>query len=266
MEIIASLNLPMQIFLLTISALLLGSFISLLSYRLATKEPIVFARSKCVNCGVALKIKNLIPLFSWIFQLGKCGNCKGKISWRYPLIELGCVAAFLVVYFALGSHLDLKTILYCLIAATMILMVATDIEHYFIPDISQIFLALLVAVAVIAGGGTNAAIVNVKAAFIYLLFSLALYGFFYFVAKIEAIGVDDMKFFFIAGLMLGMNGFLPFMLLSGVFGILFGVCWHKIKKEEIFPFAPALCMSMFVCMLFSKKIDPIDLVGSLLFL
>lgn len=266
MEIISSLDSSIQITLIIIFGLIFGSFISLLSYRAASKQAVVFTRSKCVKCGIILKIRNLIPLFSWIFQRGKCSSCKGKISLRYLIIELSCVIVLLVVYFALGQQINYKMILYCLISATLILMIITDLEHYFIPNLAQYFLAFFVIVATILEGGTNAALLNVGSALIYMAFGLALLAFFYFTAKIEAIGIDDIKFFFIAGLMLTMKDFLMFMLLSGIFGIIFGFCWQKIKKEQTFPFAPALCLSMFICMLFDKKINPVDLIGSLLFL
>ncbi len=255
----------MQLILVIISALIFGSFASLVSYRLAKKQPIVFARSKCVNCGISLKILNLIPLFSWLFQGGKCSNCKTKISCRYPLIELSFLIAFLAIYFVLHQVINWKMIIYFLIAGTLIIMIITDLEEYFIPDSTQYFLAILVIILAIINGGTAGALLNIKAAFLYAGFGLALYAFFYFTTKLEAIGIDDIKFLFIAGLMLGTSNFLAFMLLSGVFGTLFGVIWQKVKEEQTFPFAPALCFAAFLCLLFEKKINPVDVLGSLLF-
>jgi len=55
------------------------------------------------------------------------------------------------------------------------------------------------------------------------------------------------------------------MLLSGVFGLAFGAAWQKFKKDETFPFAPAICLAAMFCLLFDKKINPVDLLGSMLF-
>lgn len=265
MEFFSQLDSKLQLFLIAFSALAFGSFTSLLSYRLGKKQPIVFTRSKCPNCGVALKIFNLIPLFSWIFQRGKCSNCHSKISWRYPLIELSFLISFLTIYFALNQKIDLKMLLYFLIAGTMILMCVVDLEQYFIPDSSQIFLAIIAIILAIVVGGKSAVLQSILSSLLYGGFGLALLAFFYFTARIEAIGIDDIKFLFIAGLILGTKGFLTFAILSGVCGILFGAIWQKVKKDETFPFAPALCLSTFICLLFDKKIDPVDLLGSLLF-
>jgi prepilin signal peptidase PulO-like enzyme (type II secretory pathway) len=258
-------DLKTQIFFIGILALIFGSFASLLSYRLAKNQPIVFTRSNCVSCGYKLIIFNLIPLISWMIQMGKCSKCKTKISIRYPLIELTFLISFLIIFFALDQKISYKMLLYFAIAATLIVMTVVDLEEYFIPNSTQYFLAILVSVLLIMQGGTNAILANLTAAFLYAGFGLLLFTFFYFTTKLEALGVDDIKFFFIAGLMLGIKDFLSFMILSGVFGIFFGGVWQKIKKEETFPFAPALCLSAFLCLLFGKKINPVDILGSLLF-
>jgi prepilin signal peptidase PulO-like enzyme (type II secretory pathway) len=265
MENFSQLNSQNEIFLVAIFALIFGSFASLLSHRLASKEPIVFTRSKCLNCGTVLKILNLIPLFSWIFQRGKCGKCHAKISLRYPLIELSFLISFVTIYFALNQEINWKMLLYFLIAGTLIVMCVVDLEQYFIPDSTQYFLVTLATLLLIVKGGTETVITNIPAAFLYAGFGLALWVFFYFTAKLEAIGIDDIKFFFIIGFLLGTKNFLAFMMLSGILGLIFGALWQKFKKDETFPFAPAICLSAFICLLFDQKINPIELLGSLIF-
>lgn len=255
----------MQIFFVIIIALILGSFGTLISYRLAKKQPIIFTRSKCLGCGTLLKVWNLIPLLSWIFQCGKCSKCHTKISLRYPLIELSFLASFLLIYFVLGQTLDTKTLLYFAIAATLIIMVVIDLEEYFIPNSAQYFLTILVTVLLINQGGVETILKHISAAFIFLFSGIVLWGFFRYAGGIDALGVDDIKFFFIAGFALGTQNFLGFMLLSGIFGLVFGGLWQKIKKDETFPFAPAICPALLVCLLFDKKINPVDLLGTALF-
>lgn len=261
----AGFNLTNQIILIGGFGLIFGSFISLISHRLATNEAIAIARSKCIQCKTPLKIRNLIPLFSWIFQRGKCSHCHQKISVRYPLIELSTAISFLIVFFALGSVIDLKFVLYCLAAATLIVMSVVDLEHYFIPNSTQYFLALIVIILQIIDGGTYGALTNIKAAFLYVGFGLALLTFFYFTTKIEAIGIDDIKFFFIAGLMFGENGFLFFMFLNGLLGAISGVIWQSIKREPTFPFAPAICLAFFISMLYGNDVNLIETIGHMIF-
>ncbi len=268
MDFFSILNLQLsfsaQIFLVAISGLVLGSFASLLSHRLSTKQPIIVARSQCPKCHAKLKIRNLIPLFSWIFQRGKCSNCKQKISIRYPLIEMILAISFIVIFLAY-KQIDPKFIFLCGIAFTLILMSITDLEHYFIPDIAQYLLAFFIILLRINDAGTYGALTHLKAAFTYMGFGLLMLAFFYITVKIEAIGIDDIKFFFLAGLFLGMDNFLFFMFSIGILGALFGTIWQKVKHDRIFPFAPPMCLAFYICMLFGDQINPIDAFGSLIF-
>jgi prepilin signal peptidase PulO-like enzyme (type II secretory pathway) len=264
MQFLSQISQDMQLFLIAILSLIFGSFASFVSYRLGNSKNLLAQRSSCVNCGYKLKIQNLIPLFSYIFQKGKCSNCQVKISLRYPAIELSFLISFLFIYFVLAREVSLTMLLYFAITSILITISIIDLENYFIPNSLQYILAVLAIVLVISLGGNNAAIINIKSALIYTAFGLALWAFFYFAAGLEAIGVDDIKFLFIAGLMLGEKNFLIFTILTGFSGLIFGSIWQKIKKDETFPFAPALCISLFIVMLFGKKLDVVDIVGSLL--
>lgn len=266
MQFFSQLDSVSQIFLIAIFALIFGSFASLLSHRLATNEPIIFARSKCPSCNQVLKIFNLIPIFSWLLQRGKCSNCGAKISLRYPLIELVFLLSFLVIFLAEGHQLSTQTLLHFAIAGTMIVMCITDLEHYFIPKKLQYALATFTTILLLVKGGPALVLHNVPSALIYCGFGLALLALFRFTAKVEAIGIDDIEFFFIAGLLLGVNNFLNFMFLSGFFGLIFGSLWQKFTSEKTFPFAPAICLAAMICLLSNGKFKLVDAMGSLLFL
>ena len=104
----------------------------------------------------------------------------------------------------------------------------------------------------INNGGINSVYVGLKPALAFLAFGFAIWLFFYYSAGIDGIGIDDFKFFLIAGFMLGLNNLILFMLLSGLLGFIFGVVWQKIKNDETFPFAPAICLSAYLCLLIGK--------------
>src|ERR1700680_2308111 len=78
--------------------LALGSFVTMLSYRLPRRLSIVHPGSSCPKCKTRLKARDLFPVLSWVFSNGKCRYCNVKIGARYPLIELvtaiGCMATF----------------------------------------------------------------------------------------------------------------------------------------------------------------------------
>lgn len=255
----------MIIFFIAIIGLVIGSFVSCVSYRMAKKESFVMVRSKCVKCDTPLKTKNLFPLFSYIFQGGKCSNCHQKISIKYPLIEIFFAALFVFIYYHFGQKLDARFFLVCSISTVMVIMSLVDLEEYFIPDSLQYVLAVLVCLLLYVGGDKTAITNNIPSAFIYTSFGLALYLYFYVFGRVSAIGIDDIKFLFIAGLLIGTAGFLNFIFMSGIFGIFFGAIWIKFKKEEFFPFAPALCIATFISLILDKKFNIVDLIISSLF-
>jgi len=70
------------------TGLLAGSFLNLVSDRMRRKENFVSGRSYCEKCKKALQAKDLIPLVSYLINLGKCAYCKKKLSPIYPASEL----------------------------------------------------------------------------------------------------------------------------------------------------------------------------------
>jgi len=84
--------------------LVFGSFGSVIFYRLwdwPTKETwkwFLVWRSECPKCHHQLKVRNLVPIFSWLFQWWKCEYCKAPISWFYPFLEITSVIIFVWVF------------------------------------------------------------------------------------------------------------------------------------------------------------------------
>jgi len=259
------LSSQMQVFLIGLAGLAMGSFTSLFTYRLATKQPLIFTRSKCTNCQVSLKAINLIPLISWFIQFGKCTKCHAKISIRYPLIEISFLAMFLLVYFILNKEINNKMLLYLAISSMLFAMIIVDLEHYFIPDVMQYILTIFVGLLVVFNNDNFSLINSLANGFVYVIFGIGLWLFFYYAGGIEAIGIDDLKFFFIAGILLGLNNFIAFMMITGIIGAIFGLAWQKIKKDETFPFAPAMCMSTLICLFFGDLIKISQWIGKIIF-
>ena len=84
--------------------LVFGSFGSVIFYRLwewPTKETwkwFLVWRSECPKCHHQLKARNLVPIFSWLFQWWKCEYCKAPISRFYPFLEITSVIIFVWVF------------------------------------------------------------------------------------------------------------------------------------------------------------------------
>jgi len=106
-------DLQFRLFAGVVTGLILGSFATMLSYRLPRGLSIIWPRSHCPVCKAQLQARDLIPLVSFAAQVGICRSCGTFIGWRYPAIEastaLASAAAFVV--FGLTPWLLLALIL-----------------------------------------------------------------------------------------------------------------------------------------------------------
>lgn len=118
---------------------LLGSFFNVVGLRVPKNDSIVHTGSHCTACSRNLNWYELIPIFSWLCQKGKCRGCQTKISALYPVIELSTAFLFMISPLVVGLSKELL-VSWCLISLLMIVTVS-DIKYMMIPDGSVIFYA-----------------------------------------------------------------------------------------------------------------------------
>jgi prepilin signal peptidase PulO-like enzyme (type II secretory pathway) len=100
--------------------LVLGSFLHCWAYRFARGESAVKGRSHCPSCGKVLGPAELIPVFSYIIQKGRCRSCGVRLSSRYLLAELLCGAYLASVVWRVDlppealKYLASGTLLFCI--------------------------------------------------------------------------------------------------------------------------------------------------------
>ncbi|MHB9143892.1 MAG: prepilin peptidase [Symbiobacteriia bacterium] len=68
--------------------LVLGSFYSVVGYRLPRGESLAAPPSHCPQCGHRLGAFELVPVLSFLGLRGHCRHCGLAISWQYPLVEV----------------------------------------------------------------------------------------------------------------------------------------------------------------------------------
>lgn len=83
-----------------------GSFFTLAIYRIPKRQDITHTHSYCPNCNHKLGFLDLIPVFSYVFLLGKCRYCKEKIRPRYLIIELLSGTIFLLVAYLMNISIE----------------------------------------------------------------------------------------------------------------------------------------------------------------
>lgn len=76
---------------------IMGSFITMLAYRVPRRLSIIAPRSHCPSCRTQLQAQDLVPLFSYVMNKGQCRHCKAAIGVRYLMIEMACVVLVVAI-------------------------------------------------------------------------------------------------------------------------------------------------------------------------
>jgi len=214
--------------LFAILGALLGSFSTMLIWRLHFDEPGIFAgRSRCPKCQKKLSALSLIPIFSWLFQRGKCANCGKKISAFYPLVELTFAITFYIFaekFFhaaprSAGVFFDIDFIFLMISVFLILILFFYDLKFYEVDrriSFPAIFIALLWAGWKIYNGADYS---------LYLIGFFAGFLFYYLqfwltkiLLKREGVGRGDFELGALMGLLLGWKLLLGSLFVAYIFG------------------------------------------------
>jgi len=113
--------------------LAIGSFLTVCIYRLPRKESVVSPRSRCTNCGHAIRVQDNIPVISYILLKGKCRNCGHLLSWIYPTVELLTAISFVLLF--RKYEFDTAFFVNGLFFSMLILLVFIDLYHRILPNV-----------------------------------------------------------------------------------------------------------------------------------
>lgn len=227
--------------------MILGSFYNVVGWRLPKGESIIYPPSHCPNCNHQLQILDLIPVFSFILQRGKCRYCKNKIAWYYPVFEFLCGIVFMLCYLVFGITPELLKAL--TFVSMLIIIMVSDFNYMIIPDEVLLFFGCLLALEIGIIDGYKvliSSLINGLIAFVamYLLKTLGDFMF-----KKESMGGGDIKLMFIFGLVLGA----PLAIISIFIGSLVGLPISLIllskNSEHIVPFGPYLSIGAIIILL-----------------
>jgi leader peptidase (prepilin peptidase)/N-methyltransferase len=112
--------------------LLLGSFLNVCIVRLPAGESVVWPRSHCRQCDQPIASWDNVPVLSWLLLGGACRKCGGRISWRYPLIELAVSILFLIC--CLHFWFGWLAAFWALLCFLLLGLAVMDAETLLLPD------------------------------------------------------------------------------------------------------------------------------------
>ena len=227
------------IFLIGISC---GSFFTLAIHRIPRNQDITHTRSYCPKCNHKLSWYENIPVLSYIFLKGKCKNCKQKISFIYPAIELLTGVLFTASYIIFGLTYEFAIAL--IISSLVSIIFVSDSKYMIINDSPLIISSVLITIIKIISLGLKEGIYSILSGLLIfiIVYLLMLFGNFLF--KKESLGGGDIKLSFIAGLTLGPILGVFYIILASFLAFPYAM-YISVKGEEgMLPFGPFLVTSM----------------------
>lgn len=244
---------------------IIGSFLNVVIYRFNTGRTMVSGRSICMTCNKNLRWYELIPVFSFFIQSGKCRRCKSKISSQYPVVEFITGMIFTLIVFKFSPILYISyniyllyTILFVFIFSLLMVISVYDIRHKVVPDklvytfIAVSFLSVFISPylfgPILIIPKLQALISGPIVAIPFLLV--------WIFSKGRLIGLGDVKLMLGIGWMLGLSQGIFSIILSFWIGTIVSLLImffsnKKLNMKTEIPFAPFLIISTFITFLFN---------------
>jgi len=234
----------------TLAGAAVGSFLNVCIIRIPEGLSIVSPPSRCPHCGRPIRFYDNIPVVSYLLLGGKCRDCQGRISPRYPLVEL---LTALVAWLLFGKY-GLTPAYAAVFVFSCVLIVITfiDLDHQIIPHVITLsgipFFSLLAVfcmglsfvdsfLGIMIGAGT--------------LYFVAVY--YEALTEREGMGGGDVNLFGMLGAFLGWKSLLFILLGSSLLGAMVGLAAMAIKGKDLkyaIPFGPFLCIASLLYLFF----------------
>lgn len=192
--------------LIFIIGILVGSFFNLICHRIPLGIPIFTKRPFCPKCNKYYKIYEIIPIFGFIYQKGKCNYCNERIPFWNPLVELFTGFIYIVTYSVFGNSVE--TLVYLIIFPILIGIIRIDYEHYYIPDRFNLTIFIVGLMYAVYLSFTDIQLLFDR--LIGLIVGFLLVFIIRFIGKLvykrEAMGLGDLKFLMAFGMVIGYIG------------------------------------------------------------
>lgn len=203
-------------FFIALFGLIVGSFLNVLTLRVATGESIVFPGSHCPSCRHTLAWYDLLPVVSFFLLRGRCRYCQTAISWQYPLVEAVTAALFVAVtvsnFSLLAQGEYLRLLRDFIFIGGVVSLFVFDYRWFIVPDeVSLPLVAILFVLNVMLGMSV-----------VDLLIGVAIGGGFYLalwlLSRGEWVGSGDIRLGAVLGAMFGMWGTIVALYVAYVIG------------------------------------------------
>jgi leader peptidase (prepilin peptidase)/N-methyltransferase len=218
-------------------------------------------RSACPACKRPIRIRDNIPVLSWLVLRGRCAACGVSISARYPIVELttGVLSAWVAWHFGFGA----ATLCALPVTWSLVALTGIDIDHQLLPDgitLPLMWAGLVASVVIGPAAGSplppspGAAVLGAACGYssLWLIFHL-----FKLVTGKEGMGYGDFKLYAALGAWLGWKLLPLIILVSAATGAVLGIAMIVFRGRDRaapMPFGPYLAAAGWLVMMYGDSI------------
>lgn len=220
----------------------LGSFGACIGSRLfSDMKNKLLVPSMCFGCNNTLRIRDLIPVLSFILQKGHCRYCKIKIPSFCILSELYMGISSVVFFYLFNVDF---AILCVAINLVLLIQVISDLEYGLLSDLlTGVFGLFGIIVSIMLNRDLESIIQSIG----MIIF---IFGVSYFIVKRikkeDPLGFGDIKIFLLLPLFFDFNRIITFSFGLGVLSCVFCLAF----KKKCIPLMPSIMVSFWMNMLY----------------
>jgi leader peptidase (prepilin peptidase)/N-methyltransferase len=236
---------------LVLASPFIGSFLGLLIQRLPDGAPIARGRSRCDTCGTPLRVRDLVPILSWLAAAGRCRYCRQPLGWFYPGVELAALVVALAAVLIDGGQ---RAWLDCLLGWSLLALGWIDLRSWLLPDALTLplIVAGLAASFIFDPDQLTERALGAALGYASLMAIAALYR---ALRGREGLGGGDAKLLAASGAWLGATT-LPQVILLAALSALAAAAWLRLAGVRLgihsaLPFGPFLALATWALWLFS---------------
>jgi leader peptidase (prepilin peptidase)/N-methyltransferase len=224
----------------------IGSFLGLVIRRLPDGSPIARGRSRCDACGATLRVRDLVPILSWVAAGGRCRYCRQPLGWFYPGVELAALAVALAAVLIDGGR---EAWLDCLLGWWLLTLGWIDLRCWMLPDALTLPLIIVGLAATIIFGPDQLTDRALGAALGWACFA-AIAALYRALRGREGLGGGDAKLLAASGAWLGATALPQVILMAALAALAAAACLRlagtRLGRYSALPFGPFLALATWV--------------------
>lgn len=229
---------------------IVGSFLTVLIYRIPKGLNFIRPASRCGFCGFPLAAFDNIPILSFILLRGRCRRCGTGYGSRHVWIELG--TGLLAMFLLHEWGLTFDAFFFFALGCLLIVISMIDIDYHIIPDSMTIAPWIL--------GLFLAAVFDAKDTQWFVTFPQSLVGsvggalslwlvayVYQVITGVEGLGLGDVKLIGFFGAFFGFSAVWVSIFVGSLSGVIVGMLYIVLRgktRRTPIPFGPFLCLGL----------------------